>query len=159
MSLYNESCSARWILGPLYLPARLQFHVRHLRRRIKHCMCWISNFNRYITYHFINRSVLHLISAHFHVQILNTTTYNRRPMRGALLTVFTVNLNNEHRNVTTTAWSSKIKMKVSPQFYSMFTRNRWDHSQCKGISHAVGYDPTTIWSTEQHGSPSVKMLY
>ena len=77
-----------------------------------------------------------------------------------LLAVFTVNLNkHEHRNVTTTAWSSKIKIKVSPPIYSMFTSNRWEYSHCKNISHAVRFDPTTIWSTEQHGSPSVNMLH
>jgi len=59
---------------PLYLPPRLPFHIRHLGRRIKHCMCWISNFNRNITHHFINRSVLHLISAYNTVQILKTRT-------------------------------------------------------------------------------------
>lgn len=110
---------------PLYLPVRLPFHVRHLGHRIKHCMCWITNFNRNSTYHFINRSVLHLISAHNNVQILNTWTYKGTPVRGALLTAFTVNLNkHEHRNLTTTARSSKIKLKVYPPFYSMFTRNR-----------------------------------
>lgn len=112
---------------PLYLPPRLPFHVRHLCRRIKHCTCWISNFNRYITHYFINRSVLHLISAHSKVQILKTRTQSRKTVRGALLTVFTVNLNkHEQRNVTTTARSSKIKMKVFPPFYSIFTRNRRD---------------------------------
>ena len=139
---------------PLYLPDRLPFHVRHLGCGIKHCMCWISNFNRNITHHFINRSVLPLISAHNNVQILNS-----RPVRGALLTVFTLDLNkHEHRNVTWTAWSNKIKMKVSPPFYSMITRNCWDYSHCKNISQAVRFDPTTIWSTEQYGSPSVNML-
>ena len=105
---------------PLYLPARLPFHVRHLGRRIKHCMCWKSNFNRNITDHFIKRSVLDLISAHNNVQIPNTKTLKRRPVRGALLTMFIVNLNiHELRNMATRARSSKInplKTKRRPPY-------------------------------------------
>jgi hypothetical protein len=108
---------------PFYLPPRLPFHTRHLGRRIKHCMCRKSNFIRNITDHFIKKRVLDSISAHNNVQTLSIRTLKRRPVRGALLTAFTVSLNkHEKRSVEIMAWSNKIKMKVSPPFYSKFTR-------------------------------------